>query len=349
MNKISKFLAFFAAIFLVLGLFSCQFNLNTASNTPAATTMEIANETQFKAYLEGSVETGKLTDNIVVTSGYSVLAGKTKTLDLNGKTISMGATTSTPTVLLSVYGTLTIKDTGAKDDDENYTGTLTFNRAGRCVYVAGSGDLTINGGKFASTYDDTYALESQGTLKITDGYFTTTTGEGAEAVDHADAINISAGSAEIKGGKIYGKTGIYIAHGAGTNVSEISGVTVNVSVAAIENHGTIELISGGNFNATAYGSTAVYGLKNAENGTIDNITGGIFAAVNTGTATAVYGFFNEADGTVSAHGGTFNATGPGAANVNNGIFNNASQAPQATFTPTISGSGTGTGMPQQNP
>ena len=109
-------------------------------------------------------------DQALTLGGASNWKDNDITLDLNGKTLSGTGGESSTFLAADTYGTVTICDSGA-------TGLIKNTKPGGnyAVYVS-TGKLTINGGKFEGTDNNTlgikgYALGTGATLNITGGTF----------------------------------------------------------------------------------------------------------------------------------------------------------------------------------
>lgn len=276
MNKFFKLFSSVAALFLIIGLTGCFFDL---SNNP-----EISNSLNLKTFLTSEAgETGTLTADIPCLLYVYDVSGKTKTLDLNGHTISFAVDSdSLVKDTLQVFGTLKIIDSSA-------------GKTGKIICETSSSN---------STDPDTCAIrvKSGGRVIIEAGIYEAS-GTGI-IVDAGGRASITGSSTKI----ISGNTGILVN-------GEITTLNCNVEVncTAIENNGTITTISGGGYVASTSTSYVgkVYALWNK--GTIGTISGGNFSATNNGPNAATsyaFGLENSQGEITTISGGTFGAVYP---------------------------------------
>ena len=276
MNKISRFAAVFAVLFLVFGLSGCFFFPKDSSGNA-----EIGSGLALASFLVSNDTNGKLTSNITYDVYLQDAAGKTKTLDLNGHTITIS-----DDIALIVQGNLTITDTSeAKEGKILTTSEETYNGSYCAVALSvySGGVLTIN-----ADID----VESKGiALQVTAG-----------------------GKASASDGTFKGLVGITVSQGA--TITDLSGCTVDATAIALYNKGTIDSISGGEYyadNGDDDTIVTVYGLRNE--GTITNISAGRFDATQNTLNKYALGLFNQ--GTITSNSGAFYATAVTAANAKN--------------------------------
>lgn len=254
MNKISRFAAVLAVLFLVFGLTGCFF---FPADNPSDPT-DISDTTSFTAAMNGGADEVKLTQNF--TGDVAVLAGKTKTLNLNGHTI---------TGTLVVQGNLTIID---KTDS---AGGITCTEADGCaVAVDENGTVTISDGNF--TADCPLAVLEGGTAVVSGGVFE---GDIGIAIDEGGTLTSLNAEVNATMMAIYNKGSIGTISG-GSYIAETDNDYIG-TVIALSNTGTITTISAGNFSATHNGPSGTaswaIGLNNAQ-GEITTIGGGSFTA-----------------------------------------------------------------------
>ncbi len=310
----------------------------TTPTTPTTTEVSISTAAQLKTFFTNTTAAGKLTADITITEQLTLSPGTAKTLDLNGKKITLNNSGASYFIDVS-GGDLTIKDS-SKTASNAGTGKIesTVNNCNLIKVTrkdSTNGKLAINGGTFTAKGSTSYSVVYvyKGSATITDGKL---------EIDNGNALWVvsddSSTATTITGGTFEGSNGIRIS--AGAKITKISGATVNATHVALYNYGTIDSIEGTNFNVetlSTTGSDAIVALYNNE-GTINNIIGGNFSATISLSGTA-YGLRNT--GTITAHGGNFHVYGTGnnvtVKNVNvvsslyTGVFNNSTTEPKAKF------------------
>ena len=104
MNKIFKLFSVLAVLMLVMGLSSCIF-IDAGSEQDWN---NIRTEAQLNSFMNASATelSGALADNITLTDSVTAPSGKTRTLNLKGKNITINGTNTA----IKAQGTLTIKD-----------------------------------------------------------------------------------------------------------------------------------------------------------------------------------------------------------------------------------------------
>jgi len=205
----------------------------------------------------------KILRDIALTETLTIPAGKTVTLDLNGKTVSMEDASGAGCYMIKNYGTLTVKDSS-----EAKTGKLTFN---------------------STTPDNSYGYATStigngGNLVVESGTIENTTVGGASyAIDgiwHTEEVSVTINGGTIKAVKIAVRQVPFSA--TAKNVLNINGGTLTGEFAGVQTHHTsadaklTEVnITGGTFNGT-YAYYTAYNGENAHVATDINISGGIF-------------------------------------------------------------------------
>ena len=181
-----------------------------------------------------------------VTENVTVAAGKSLTLDLNGKTLNGGTTASTPAIKNN--GTMIIKNGTVKREDtissgnwyyviQNY-GTMTFekgsvvtndsgviNCSSGASLIRNYGTMNVNDGKFTQERyqvfrsgigDDESTVLTDAVLNFKNGYI-----DGAYSFQNYATVNISGGDVHgtlVADGGVINITGGYISHpSTGTN------------------------------------------------------------------------------------------------------------------------------------
>ena len=268
-------------------------------------------------------KTVKLLDDVTLDAAVKVPAGKTVTLDLNGKALSTSENAADNTkhyYAIDNYGTFTLQDSSTEQSGEirargieNFGGGKMVIKSGKIVAVDANGgaaiwnlaDLTIEGGTFVTEHvgasGDTYGpgcvYNNAGTLTINGGTFTSANKRTYAVVSKSGAVTIEPA--------------------AGKNV-EISGAHGGLGI-----DGGTATIKGG-----SYASSEYYGLYVSNDaGTAEvTVTGGTFDgnkyAVLIGSDGA-----GSVNSTLKIEGGTFNKpihaqenTGTGAIQVSGGLF-----------------------------
>ncbi len=232
-----------------------------------------------------------LTQDVTLTEGLEVEAGKTVILDLNGHTISDGEGYDDD-YLIGVMrgGNLTVTDNSqSKNGAINATGKKVY--CGIKVTLAGEDDpstpatLTVNGGSITGYY---YGISGNGTrhntaINVTGGTITGTNGAG---IYHPQE-----GTLTISGGTMTGKdTGIEVRSGTlnvtgGTFVTLTSafyctfngnGSTTEGAAIAIAQHTTAKKIeaniSGATFEVPEVGTAVAVSVQNPQGNTFDNVS-----------------------------------------------------------------------------
>lgn len=223
-----------------------------------------------------------------VTAGITIPAGKTMTLDLNGKTLT---NVNDHTILNN--GNLTITGTGKVDNISHAKGAL-YNK-GTVVVNGGTFDRSKENGKTSndSGSNSWYTIKNVGSMTIHDGATVQTAGNNAALGKFSSLVS----------------NGYFDANDYSTNkgldqpILTIDGGTFRGGLNTIKNDDRAKLtINGGTFSN--------YYQAVVQNHNIAEITGGTFTAASDANA-ETYGIYNcgcgaEIDlGTLTVSGGTF--------------------------------------------
>ena len=276
-------------------------------------------------------ETITLIDNVVLAEVVTIPAGKTLTIDLNGKAISMEESIITTAYAINNLGNLTIKDgvgggsinargiyNGYGDSAANVatakitvlSGTINAkgtNGGGAAIFNYGVAD--IQGGTFTSVASYAIALQTASTMTI---------GENAIITG---GINSWQSTLTITGGTISNdKSGKHVVY-AGESAVTINGGTFhnnnsgNATIMASGSTAAVE-ITGGTFTLNIVNAASSYLIDATSSATYTisggSFTGGIRAQGGTkyeitgGTFTNEYGNYNVYEGgDINISGGTF--------------------------------------------
>ncbi len=279
MNKIFKLFSVLTVLLLVMGLSSCVF-IDAGSEQDWN---NIRTEAQLNSFMNASATelSGALADNITLTDSVTAPSGKTRTLNLKGKNITINGTNTA----IKAQGTLTIKDdsntvpfTTTESEREIKHGIVKNSGQGFAVSALSGGTLIITGGVFQS---NSTAVDIEGTASI------------SNCLIQGDVDQNNDGD------------GLWVYGGTVANLS----CTIEAAVNAIMNTGTITKIDGGTYKAEGSTDTAEEAICAIWNhgGTISEIANGTFTAINYSSAqTAVaWGLYNDSNGTVSNNHGDF--------------------------------------------
>ena len=250
-----------------------------------------------------------------VTADITIPAGKTMTLDLNGKTLT---NVNDHTILNN--GNLTITGTGKVDNISHAKGAL-YNK-GTVVVNGGTFDRSKENGKTSndSGSNSWYTIKNVGTMTINDGATVQTAGNNAalgkfsslvsngyfNANDYSTNKGLDQPILTIDGGTFRGGLNT-IKNDDRAKLTINGGTFSNYYQAVVQNHNIAE-ITGGTFTAASDANTETYGIYNCGCGAeIDlgtlTVSGGTF----TGATYAVADVSSEnADVTIS--GGQFAGT-----------------------------------------
>ena len=235
-----------------------------------------------------------------VTAGITIPAGKTMTLDLNGKTLT---NVNDHTILNN--GNLTITGTGKVDNISHAKGAL-YNK-GTVVVNGGTFDRSKENGKTSndSGSNSWYTIKNVGSMTIHDGATVQTAGNNTTLGKFSSLVS----------------NGYFDANDYSTNkgldqpILTIDGGTFRGGLNTIKNDDRAKLtINGGTFSN--------YYQAVVQNHNIAEITGGTFTAASDANA-ETYGIYNcgcgaEIDlGTLTVSGGTFTGATYAVAEVSN--------------------------------
>ncbi|MBO7239351.1 MAG: hypothetical protein J6V23_02580 [Bacteroidaceae bacterium] len=280
-------------------------------------------------------ETITLVSNIELAEVVTIPAGKTLTIDLNGKAISMKESIIATAYAINNLGNLTIKD-GVGGGSVNARGM--YNGYGNGGENVASATITILGGTFnAKGTNGGAAIFNYGTANVNGGKFTSIGGYSLNNQAGAE-MNITDG-VEVTGG-IYNNQDAELTVDGGNISNNRSGchtiyawnakVTVNGGSIHNENSGNATIMSAGTSEVTINGGTIsikdgrVPGdgntwtscLTDAANTAKIIVNGGTFnggvrvqsgatMTINGGSFNDVYGSNYNIYGTVTVTGGTF--------------------------------------------
>lgn len=221
-----------------------------------------------------------------VTEDVTIPAGKTITLDLNGKTLT---NVKDHTILNN--GNLTIAGTGKVDNISHAKGAL-YNK-GTVVVNGGTFDRSKENGKNKGESGSWYTIKNVGTMTINDGAIVQTAGNNASLGKFSSLVSNG-----------YFNAGDYTNNkGLDQPILTIDGGTFRGGLNTIKNDDRAKLtINGGTFSN--------YYQAVVQNHNVAEITGGTFTAASDANA-ETYGIYNcgcgaEIDlGTLTVSGGTF--------------------------------------------
>lgn len=248
-------------------------------------------ETRYET-LTAAIENAKDSETVTllkdVTADITIPAGKTMTLDLNGKTLT---NVKDHTILNN--GNLTITGTGKVDNISHAKGAL-YNK-GTVVVNGGTFDRSKENGKNKgeSGQNSWYTIKNVGTMTINDGAIVQTAGNNASLGKFSSLVSNG-----------YFNAGDYTNNkGLDQPILTIDGGTFRGGLNTIKNDDRAKLtINGGTFSN--------YYQAVVQNHNIAEITGGTFTAASDANA-ETYGIYNcgcgaEIDlGTLTVSGGTF--------------------------------------------
>ena len=255
-----------------------------------------------------------LSSDIVLTETLTIPAGKTVTLDLNGKSISMEESIVTTTYALNNLGTLTLKDsvgTGSVNARGIYNGygnggdnvpsakliveSGTYNAKGTNggAAIFNYGIAEINGGNFTSIGGYSLNNQSGSSMTIADG------------VTANNGIYCSNAKVTVNGGNISGnRSGCHVIYAWNSNVTINGGEFYN------NNSGNATIMAAGSSVLTINNGT--FGIKDGRvPGNGNTWTSCLTDTANTATMTVNGGTFNggfrvQSGTTMTINGGSFN-------------------------------------------
>ena len=226
-----------------------------------------------------------------VTAGITIPAGKTMTLDLNGKTLT---NVNDHTILNN--GNLTITGTGKVDNISHAKGAL-YNK-GTVVVNGGTFDRSKENGKTSndSGSNSWYTIKNVGSMTIHDGATVQTAGNNTtlgkfsslvsngyfDANDYSTNKGLDQPILTIDGGTFRGGLNT-IKNDDRAKLTINGGTFSNYYQAVVQNHNIAE-ITGGTFTAASDANTETYGIYNC----------GCGAGIDLGTLTVSGGTFTGA-------------------------------------------------------
>ena len=289
------------------------------------------------AVADNTATTITLIDNVALNETLTIPEGKTVTIDLNGKSISMEESIVTTAYALNNLGTLTLKDsvgTGSVNARGIYNGygnggdnvatakiiveSGTYNAKGTNggAAIFNYGIAEINGGSFTSIGG--YSLNNQAGSSMTI----------ADGVTANNGIYCSNAKVTVNGGNISGnRSGCHVVYAWNSKLTINGGMFYN------NNSGNATIMSAGTTECTITGGT--FGIKDGRvEGNGNTWTSCLTDTANTATMTVTGGTFNggfrvQAGTTMTIEGGTFNDVGgsgygiSGTASVKGGTFTDA--------------------------
>ena len=281
-----------------------------------------------------SGDTIVLIENVELAETVTIPVGKTLTIDLNGKSISMEESIVTTAYALNNLGTLTLTDsvgTGSVNARGIYNGygngadnvatakiiiqSGTYNAKGTNggAAIFNYGIAEINGGSFTSIGG--YSLNNQAGSSMTI----------ADGVTANNGIYCSNAKVTVNGGNISGnRSGCHVVYAWNAELTINGGTFYN------NNSGNATIMSAGTTKCTITGGT--FGIKDGRvEGNGNTWTSCLTDTANTATMTVTGGIFNggfrvQAGTTMTIEGGSFNDVGGsgyniyGTASVKGGTF-----------------------------
>ncbi len=260
---------------------TCDISIDDSGNVVVTEAYEVGNWSALHAALQSHTSI-KLTDDAVWQSGdpapLTVPAGKTVTLDLNGKKIDRALTGKTEKgYVFDVLGDLTVKDSSA-DQTGVITGGWNSGYTGGGLFIEKKAVFTLAGGSITgnrSNRGGALTAEDGSTVNLTGGKIT-----GNEASDVSGGLHIYTATVNLSGSEI------------SNNVSGNNGGGVNLAIT-----GGVLNMTGGKITGNKAKSKGA-GVFVASNSTF-NMSGGEIS----GNEGASWG------GGVGLDNGTFNMTG----------------------------------------
>ena len=250
--------------------------------------------------------------NKTETTAATLASGKTATLDLNGKTVTLSS------VALGNHGTLTITGAGTLIGSGAHTvtnsgtltksGTSTIENSSTTTYyaISNTGKATLSAGNIDASYR---AVLNSGTGKLT------VSGANISSKDYAvhntgTEETATSPAVKVTSGTIESTTSVTLCND-GTGFINLTGGTIKQQAAnsvIVNNKGGTVQVSGAKIEKTG---TDKFAISNASTGTI-TITSG---TVNNSVSDAIV---NAAEGKISISGGTVETTASAQAVKNNG-------------------------------
>lgn len=214
-----------------------------------------------------SGDTVTLLDDVTLTETLTIPAGKTVTLDLNGKTVSYTTTENKGDALITNAGDLTIKDSATNGKiTYAYTGAADSSYGYGNYTIANTGKLTVNSG----TIENTTEKKSHAYYTIQNGQTGETIINGGKIVNNTSyAIRLFNGSASgksavtVNGGEVEGTRAFWI-QAAGSDNTVAPNIELNINGGIVTGTGET------GYTLASY----VYGYGNLYTGININIAGG---------------------------------------------------------------------------
>jgi len=262
-----------------------------------------------------------LTD-IVLTEALTIPAGKTVTLDLNGKTVSYETTESKADDMIVNRGNLTITDSSAEKNGKLsyvYTGTPNTSYSYDNATIQNEGVLTIEAGTVENTTaamsHASYAINTNAgaTLNISGGKVLNLNGHAIRQVSFGTEAN----TVNISGGYIEGTRAVQLQLPGSASATTAPEMTLNITGGELKSNEetynlAVYIYSNGQSAANAsisVSNDAVINGNIALNATATNSMTAGAASVTGGTINGDYGIFSYADvdtkNVITISGGTF--------------------------------------------
>lgn len=260
--------------------------------------------------------TYELTANVTLTDDLTIPAGAVVTIDLNGHTLTGTGTDS----VITVYGTLTIKDSGTSGKITGGKGpsddTDQRNSGGGGVYVALNATLYLTGGTISGNKAGNGAgIRVDGTLNMTGGTVSDNeaTGVGGGIYSNGTTVNgeITGGIINISGGTVSGNKAAYGGgvRGGGTALTLSGDAVVTGNTATTGGGGVYAFrsftMSGGTISSNETGTTGGGVFVAGTTGSFEMSGGTISNNTSTSSGGGVYtaGTFEMKNGTISGNTG----------------------------------------------
>ncbi len=225
----------------------------------------------------------KLSSNVDVTSGLTVLAGSETTIDLGGNTLSTGMADATKHhYAFDIHGTVTltngtvdargikIYDGGKLIIGEGATVNHVDDNGGACLWVYEGAEVVVDGGTFIASKGKNTVATDPAVISNFGGKITINGGKFETTKSYAYAINNFSGEIEINGGEFSGYRGVVAASGGKVTINggefAVTGnyaTDSNVAYVIYANNGNV-VINDGTFT----GGAKTYCVDGAGTGSI---------------------------------------------------------------------------------